>query len=344
MTQHTKFKRKQILIAAWILLFSISLSGTAFSEGEDGGGGGGNAMISQDTGVAVNGSANDSSINNNQNTMTNGNNTNTNLIAPTSVNLSDTRVNPVLYSPTQGGNSVMVMPRNPLPLPNAALGRSNFGFQFGAQNFPGMGGLTGNGNALGWFMQGGVTIPFGKIPDAFNTAKNSRLDDIRQDSQDRERMVFGNLQPRGQNTNQVKTDVQGKVMGLGAYNLSTLPASKINLPGQSPESLIGEIKLPQPKVLALEPADVYTKPLNTGEKIGAIDVGNEYPYLGHTRSGWVKLLLPNGMEGWTSTHFEYIKNDFTEVDSLAVDPQVAGREKTAKLPDKNQKGERPVVR
>lgn len=345
-------QRSRILSAIIIFLFlSIQSLGQSSSFAQDSGsntmsgdGGqqdsGGNAMISEDTGVAVNGSADGSNINNNQNNLSTGSNTNLNLLAPTS--RTNSVVNPIIYTPNAGGSSVMVMPRNPLPLPNAALGRSNFGFQFGLQNNPGMGSLLGNGNALGWFMQGGVTIPFGKIPDELSNARNSKLDDIRQENLERERMVFGNLNPKGSatGTNTVKKNVQGQVMGLGAYNLTTLPSGKIGLPeGMNDAASVGEIRLPQPKILALTTAEVYSRPLNTGDKVGAVETGIEYPYLGHTRSGWVKIMLPNGREGWTSTHFEYIKNDFTEIDTLAVDPNAHGREKKAELPSDMSHGQ-----
>jgi hypothetical protein len=286
-----------------------------------------NNMTAENTGVAVNGNADNANVNNNQNTLTTGNNQNVNMLAPRVS--SAPVVAPLIYSPTRGGSSqsVMVLPRNPLSLPNANLGRSNFGLQFGLQNNPGLGGFGGGGlgNALGWFMQGGVTIPFGKIPDVIAQQNGHKMDDVRQSNMERERMVFGNLQPHHGPSQPAKglpakTDVQGKVVGLGAYNLTTLPSAKISLPESTPAVGAEPVRLNPPKLLALSQAPVFTRPLNTGDKVGMVEIGNEYPYLGHTRSGWVKVLLPNGAEGWTSTHFEYIKNDFTEVDSLAVAP------------------------
>jgi hypothetical protein len=70
-------------------------------------------------------------------------------------------------------------------------------------------------------------------------------------------------------------------------------------------------------VLALAPSDAYTQPLDTGQKAGVIEAGKEYVYLGHTSSGWVKLLLPTGSEAWTVGRFEYVKYDFTQIDALA---------------------------
>lgn len=281
-------------------------------------------MQADGAGVAVNGTVSDANLNNNQNA-----NANYNIISP--------KLSPVFLNPTQGGSSAsaLVMPRNPLSLPNAVLGRSNFGLQFGVQNYPSLTGGTavGNGssNALGWFMQGGVTIPFGKIPDVATNPRSARLDDVRQENQQRDRMVFGNTQPSQAQPSApaAQTQVQGKVMGLSAYNFSTLPAAKINLPEGMPDTIGGEATLTQPKLLGLMPSTVYSKPLNTGAKVGVIEVGNEYPYLGHTRSGWVKVLLPNGTQGWTQSNFEYIKHDFTEIDNLALHHPVSAPQRTA---------------
>ncbi|HEY9686584.1 MAG TPA: SH3 domain-containing protein [Coleofasciculaceae cyanobacterium] len=219
-----------------------------------------------------------------------------------------------------GGNAALVLPRNPLALPNATAGRSNFGLQFGVQNNPGLGALSGGGaNALGWFMQGGLTVPFGKIPSIYYSPKNAEMDSLREDHMDAQRNVFGNANPINRPPAQAK--VEGRVVGLNAYNYSTVPAGK--LPLQMTNSTgVGEIVAPQPKVLALKQADAFNQPLNTGERVGAVEVGKEYVYLGHTRSGWVKVLLSNGREAWTSTQFEYIKFDYTEIDSLAVAPQL----------------------
>lgn len=225
---------------------------------------------------------------------------------------------------TRGGSAALVLPRNPLPLPNANLGRSNFGLQFGVQNNPGLSSLTGgSGNALGWFMQGGLTIPFGKIPAPYMAQNSAAMDELRQGRMDLQRQVFGKV-ASGSPAASPKTDVQGRVMGLNAYNYSTIQADK--LPLQQPAN-VGEIVAPQPKVLALKPASAYSQPLNTGEQVGEVVVGKEYPYLGHTKSGWVKVLLPNGKEAWTSTQFEYLKFDYTEIDTLALDPNFIGRTK-----------------
>lgn len=290
-------------------------------------------MQARDTGIALNGSnMESSSINNNRNNLTTGNNTNLNLVAP-SVSIP-TSTSSAGGTGGTGGNAVLMLPRNPLPLSNAAFGRSNFGLQFGLQNNPilgGLGGLGGKQNALGWFMQAGLTIPFGKIPN-INQAQNNQLDEIRRMTLDQQRNVLGKIpssphENRGNDPIDYKTKVNGKITGMSAYNYGTMPFSKVELmkEGLSDKAL----SVPQPRLLALNPAEVYTKPLNIGEKIGVVEVGNEYPYLGHTRSGWVKILLPNGTSGWTSTLFEYIKNDYTEVDGLAVAPGSANREKTA---------------
>ena len=273
---------------------------------------GNGSMQTDDTGIGVNGNVTDSNLNNNQNTLRNQNQ----IISQ-----------PVLIAPSspggRGGNSAMVMPRNPLPMPNAALGRSNFGLQFGVQNNPGLGALLGgNENALGWFMQAGLTIPFGKIPDVYRNPSSAKLDDLRQERMAGERNVFANIQPQ-QNKPSVQTDqrVKGRVMGLSAYNYTSIPSAKIGSDSApAAQSFLNKLDIPQPKVLALAPAEVYTRPLNTGEKLGSIEVGKEYPYLGHTKSGWVKVLLPNGAEGWASTQFEYIKFDYTQIDNLATDP------------------------
>ncbi len=266
-------------------------------------------MQATDTGVAVNGSANGANLNNNQNSLENRN-----------------QVNAVLLSPNQagGGNSALIMPRNPLPMPNAALGRSNFGLQFGVQNNPGLSALTGGGNSLGWFLQAGLSIPFGRIPDVYRNPDSARMDEQRMRKQGEERLVFekrkGGADPKLAATSGKRPDDDG----LSAYNYATVPSARLTGAGV-PDAQIAPIGMPQPRVLALAPADVYTRPLNTGERIGFVEVGREYPYLGHTRSGWVKVLMPNGAEGWVSTHFEYLKYDFTEVDTLAVDPKAAGK-------------------
>ncbi len=285
-------------------------------------------LVAQDTGVAVNGDANGSSINSNKNTLTTGTNTNLNLVAPTVVA-------PNAAQGGVGGNAVLMLPRNPLPLSNAALGRSNFGIQFGVQNNPilgGLGGYGGNSNALGWFLQAGLTIPFGKIPDGYKNQNVDRLDDMRQADLERRRDVFGRANPDQANQNKynVKTNVDGRITSMGAYNYATIPSAKIDLPqGLQETTSAGGVKVPQEKLLAMTPGIVYSKPLNVGQKIGVIGVGDEYQYLGHISSGWIKILLPDGQSGWTSTRFEYIKNDYTEVDTLTLVPTKSRTQKTA---------------
>jgi hypothetical protein len=255
------------------------------------------------SGIAINGNANGSNLNANQNS-------NTNLLQPIVVSA------PNYDSAGRGGSAALVLPRNPLPLSNAALGRSNFGMQVGVQNNPGISALTGGKeNGLGWFMQAGLTIPFGKIPAVLNTPNNTQMDNMRQNRLDDQRRVFGGMSPNAGAL--AERRVQGQVLGLNAYNYSTVSTGK--LPLKTPSN-IGEVTTPQPKVLALKPAEAFSHPLNTGERIGLVEVGKEYLYLGHTRSGWVKILLPNGKEAWTSTNFEYVKFDYTEIDDLAVDP------------------------
>ncbi len=246
-------------------------------------------------GVAVNGDV-DGNLNNNQN------------------NLSSRNQN-LLYSPASGGgggNSALVLPRNPLPLPNANLGRSNFGLQFGLQNNPVFSALSGNGNALGWFVQGGLTIPFGKIPEVYQNRATREVDAVRLQNQENQRNVFD----QSGNGNRIERKVEGRLLGLNAYNYTTMPTGKLGLPEQL--RLPGtETARPQPHVLTLEPGAVFSRPLDTGEKVGVVEVGQEYPYLGHIRSGWVKILLPDGKNGWTQAAFEYLKHDYTEIDNLA---------------------------
>ncbi len=290
---------------------------------------GNNSMQAEDTGVAINGPVQDSNVNNNQNENNiSSSNQNANIVQPV-------MIAPNSSGGGRGGSAALVLPRNPLPMPNASLGRSNFAMQFGVNNNPGMAALTGGDTALGWFAQAGVTIPFGKIPDIYRNQNSSKLDDIRQKQLDNRRNVFGGVQPAPTIPSQSDQKVRGRIVGLSAYNRTSIPSAKIGAESLSSSSFLDHVSIPQPKVLALTPAEVFTRPLNTGEKIGAIEVGKEYPYLGHTRSGWVKVLLPNGSEGWTSTNFEYIKYDFTEIDSLAVDPQM--EQKSASQKTRTQK-------
>lgn len=268
-------------------------------------------------GIAVNGGADNSNLNNNQNRNT---------------NMAQSNVQPIMISqPTAGGggSAALVLPRTPLALPNANLGRSNFGLQFGVQNNPGLSALSGGNNALGWFMQGGVTIPFGKIPSVLQNRQTAEMDKLRQDRQDTQRQVFGQVNPGAVAPH---TQVQGRVVGLNAYNALPVSAGKrsVAVPVSAMQmGGLGDGGPPPPKVLALEPAEAFSQPLHTGDKIGTVELGREYPYLGHTRSGWVKILLPTGKEAWTSTHFEYIKHDYTEIDSLAVDTSVKPPARTA---------------
>lgn len=266
-------------------------------------------MQATDTGVAVNGNANGANLNNNQNALENRN-----------------QVNAVLLSPNQagGGNSALIMPRNPLPMPNAALGRSNFGLQFGVQNNPGLSALTGGGNSLGWFLQAGLSIPFGRIPEVYRNPNSGRMDELRMRKQEEDRLVFEKQKRKSDPDLAAASGRRATSTGLSAYNYATMPSARLE-GSDAPDAQIAPISMPQPRVLALAPADVYTRPLNTGERIGFVEVGREYPYLGHTRSGWVKVLMPNGAEGWASTHFEYLKYDYTEVDTLAVDPKAGGK-------------------
>jgi hypothetical protein len=283
----------------------------------------GNGNMQADrTGIGVNNSTlRDSNLNANQNS-------NTNLVQPINVTTPN-------YTGSRGGSAALILPRNPLALPNANLGRSNFGLQFGVQNNPGLSTLTGGKeNGLGWFMQGGFTIPFGKIPAPYLSQNNAMMDELRRDQQDAQRQVFGRVNPQSSGT-APRTDVQGRVIGLNAYNYSTVPADK--LPFRQAPSSVGEIMMPQPKVLVLKPASAFSQPLMTGEQVGEVQVGKEYPYLGHTKSGWVKVLLPNGKEAWTSTQLEYLKFDYTEIDSLAVDPRAQSHLRTAKASSSNVK-------
>lgn len=283
------------------------------------------------TGVAINGSTSGSNINSNQNNLSTGSNINQNTVSPVVIAPTASQYSGV--NGGAGGGAALVMPRNPLYLPNAALGRSNFGLQFGVQNNPGVSALTGGNDALGFFLQGALTIPFGKIPEVISGGSNRNLDEVRQRNEDNRRLVFGNstiVNTNPQPQPEAKTANSGS---LGAVSYATTPSGLIDA-----DDAIGQIELQRPKVLALAPADVFTRPLHTGEKIGAVEIGREYPYLGHTKSGWVKLLLPNGKNGWTSTRFEYIKYDYTQVDTLAVDPAAGASRKISHAPGNSRGG------
>lgn len=317
--------RIQLLNLLTIIAILCNATAVQATEGAVQGEGGVNALISKDSGVAVNGNVNSSTINSTVNELTTGNNQNmnTNVIAPTLLTPTQSAASGGAASGGTGGSAVLMLPRNPLPMPNALLGRSNFGLQFGLQNNPilaGMNNLNGKQNALGWFLQAGLSIPFGKIPDVYRNRQGSQLDTARLNNLEHSRNVYGTTVPSN-NSVQYNRDVKGKLSGMGAYNYSTIPSSKITVP-DALNMAAGEVKISQAKLLALAPAQVYTKPLNVGKMIGVIEVGSEYPYLGHTKSGWVKIILPNGTEGWTSSQFEYIKHDYTEVDALAEAPGV----------------------
>jgi hypothetical protein len=273
---------------------------------------GNNSGSFNDVGIGVNGNLT-GNANNNQNTAYAQNQ---NMNAVQSANN--------VYVPSQaaGGNSAIILPRNPLPLPNANLGRSNFGLQFGVNNHPYSGTFGGSSNALGWFMQAGLVIPFGKIPKPLieNSRMANMLDNAREQQMSNSRNVFARpVPPNGQlDGRTVETKVQGRVQGLSAYNFATIPADKMDPNAiSSAASTVGRPFMTRPKVIALAPGSVYSRPLNTGETIGNIEVGQEYPYLGHTKSGWVKVVLQNGKEGWSKASFEYLKYDFTEIDDLA---------------------------
>lgn len=277
-------------------------------------------MSAQDSGIAVNGAVSNANLNNNQNanSLVNGGNQNY-------VN-SQSNVQPTIIVP---GGGVVAQARQPLLMPNAMLGRKNLMFQWGLQNNP-MYGFGGRQNALSWFFQGGLSIPFGKIPDVFRAPANRGYDDARQRDMERERNVFGTPVPE---TAKAAANVQGRVLGMNAYNFTALPTDKISMPSTLDSGLLGAGGKPfQPKLIATTPAEVFSRPLNTGEKVGVIKVGEEYPYLGHTRSGWKKILLPNGSEGWTNGQFEFLKYDFTEIDTTATEPITLHTGKKALLP------------
>ncbi len=289
---------------------------------------GSNNATCTETGTCINGSADGSNINDVNTSVQTGDNTNQNSVST------------VLYSPTSsgggaanGGNSALVMPRNPLMMQNASLGRSSFQMQVGANHQAGLAALTGSSNALSWFAQMGLNIPFGKIPQPIAQQHNRKYDDARARRRDANRDVFGRLASASGSA--ARKSVSGQVVrpaakrGLNAYNYGTIPANKIQLPDLNKNPLFEMNQPSQPKVLALEPSSAFSRPLNTGDKVGLLEVGREYPYLGHTKSGWVKVLLPKGVEAWAQAKFEYIKNDYTEIDALAFDKIPAGKKTVA---------------
>jgi hypothetical protein len=264
------------------------------------------AGVFDGAGNAINGNANGSNVSNNQNNVQTGSNTNTNA--------NQTQV----IAPAQavGGSSALVLPRNPLMLGNAGLGRSNFGLQFGLNNNPVLSNVfsnsKGSGHAMSWFMQGGVTIPFGKIPDIIANPRNTAMDDQRLQRLDDDRQVFGAMAAP-------QTSVQGRVVSLNAYNYSTAASPKVtNMQDALKEIEAKAAEASTPKVVALADAPVFSKPLNKGQKIGTTTVGDEYRYVGHTSSGWVKLVLADGRQGWSKGQFEYLKNDYTEIDNVTA--------------------------
>jgi hypothetical protein len=267
-----------------------------------------NNGVFDNTTVGLNGSTNNGNINGNQNTL-----------GLDSRNTNQTYVNTPNQSVSTGGTSALVLPRNPLNLGNANLGRSNFGLQFGLNNNPILGNLNsvnGKTDAMSWFMQGGLTIPFGKIPDIIANPRNNQLDDIRQQRMMDERQVFGSVQ----NQQNARANVQGKVVRLNAYNYATSASPKLEGMKDGLRQIESEkANLATPKVLALADALVYSKPLGKGDKVGTTAMGEEYRYVGHTNSGWVKIIMSNGQEGWVKGQFEYLKNDYTEIDTVTLD-------------------------
>jgi hypothetical protein len=304
-------------LLALVSVFTLQVSTASWADTPTTTNTGGSTMnngVFENVGNGLNGSTNNGNMNSNQNSVTGGNNLSQNQNT--------------LYSPTQsvstGGTSALVLPRNPLALGNANLGRSNFGLQFGLNNNPILGNLNsvnGKTDAMSWFMQGGLTIPFGKIPDIIANPRNNQIDDIRQQRLMDERQVFGSMQ----NQQNARANVQGKVVRLNAYNYATSPSPKLEGLKDSLRQIEAEkASLAVPKVLALAEATVYTKPLGKGDKIGSTTTGDEYRYIGHTNSGWVKIIMSNGREGWVKGQFEYLKNDYTDIDTVTLDNPAEG--------------------
>lgn len=292
-----------------ILVSALSLSASTSIWAEETPPAGGNTLnntVCDGVGICSNGSNNSGNQNANQNNLSNQNANQAQVYAPT-------------QSLSTGGTSALVLPRNPLALGNANLGRSNFGLQFGLNNNPILGNLNsvnGKTDAMSWFMQGGLTIPFGKIPDIIANPRNNQLDDMRQQRLMDERQVFGSLQ----NQQNARANVQGKVVRLNAYNYATSASPKLEgLKDGLRQIEADKASLATPKVLALADSVVYSKPLGKGDKVGTTITGDEYRYIGHTNSGWVKIIMSNGREGWVKGQFEYLKNDYTDIDTVTMD-------------------------
>jgi hypothetical protein len=317
-----------VVLASFVFL----VSAPAFAQVAQDSAIGNNNGVFKGVDVGINGDASGANLNNNKNTLVNGGNT-------VGVSAQNSNVvQPVVISPSQGGTSALVLPRNPLTIPNAVLGRKNFGFQVGLQNNPTLSSVSGASPGLGWFMQAGLNVPFGKIPEPFmSPAAQSQLND-RQHFMDKERNVFGQIAPgsanRGVPGNVGQKSVQGQVLqqGLSAYSPSSITTGKLSGAALNP-SAAAAMELPllqanRPRVLSLGVAKVYSKPLLEGERLALLQPGEEYIYLGHTQSGWVKILLPTGKTGWAQAPFEYIKSDYTELDALtgdfAANPSSAG--------------------
>lgn len=239
----------------------------------------------------------------------------TNVGVTTGANTNQNTNQTLVSSPAQavGGSSALVLPRNPLMLSNANLGRSNFGLQFGLNNNPVFGSIFGKGagNALGWFMQGGVTIPFGKIPDIIAHPQNNQMDNQRLQRLDDDRQVFGALTPAARST------VEGRVI-MNAYSPSTVALPKVGSMQDTLKAVEVKAEGITPKVIAWSDSPIFTRPLEKAPKIGMTITGDEYRYVGHTSSGWLKLILPDGRQGWSKGQFEHLKNDFTQIDEITA--------------------------
>jgi hypothetical protein len=324
-----RFLSYGIVLPIVLVCLGLLKSPAVFSAEVDNSVIGNNNMTVEKAGVAINGNTAQSTINNNQNTVSSGSNTNQNLVQP------------VIMAPahSQGGSSALVLPRNPLSIQNAALGRSAFHLQFGLNNNPGFSSIfRGSGNALGWFMQGGVSIPFGKIPDILAHPRNGPWDDVRMERLDADRQVFGRIQ----RSERSESNVQGRVVSMNAYHYATTPSPKIdNASGSLKLDTLHTVEagknLSVPKILALVDTTVFSKPLGKGEPVGRLSTGDEMRYIGHTNSGWVKIMLADGRVGWTQGHFEYLKSDYTEIDVITLhnpDPRIVTVKKQEQISPK----------